>query len=82
MRNRNKKATGGGWESRKNRRSQPRGRDRSSRSISCIIPDTGTAFLSVMLFAAILYASDIVTLSNNLHLAEVFLPEKLDVKTA
>lgn len=35
-----------------------------------------------MLFAAILYASDIVTLPNNLRLAEVFLPEKLDVKTA
>lgn len=35
-----------------------------------------------MLFAAILYASDVVTFPNNLHLAEVFLPERLDVKTA
>lgn len=35
-----------------------------------------------MLFAAILYASNIVTLANNLHLAEAFLPEKFGVQTA
>lgn len=44
VRSRNKKATGGGWEGRKDNNSQSKRSDRSSRSSSCIIPDTGTAF--------------------------------------
>lgn len=44
VRSRNKKATGGGWEGRKDNNSQSKRSDRFSRSSSCIVPDTGTAF--------------------------------------